>query len=169
MSLADFMKGGYWVLGAKTMGDLWCRALGCYPNGFSFNYPMEDFIAKLFIDYKRDEAEFYVSTDTWRQLSKDFSLSLTETFDSFGTHLAKMYQKGDLNYEFCDALVNIAFSDWLGPIDDESEKWPADFYEVYEAFDAGEYYRKDDKSDDPVADHTDPMIREFLERIRSNV
>ena len=145
------------------------EGFGCYPTLFSFKYVMEEFITKIFIDYKKHEDEFYVSTDTWRQLSNDVLLPLTETFDLFGTHLAKMYDQGVLDYEFCDSLVNIAWSDWLAIFDKENgSKWPADFYEVYEAFDAGEYYRKDDKSDDPVADHTDPMIRDFLERIKSN-
>ncbi len=39
---------------------------------------------------------------------------------------------------------------------------PFPFYDVYEAFDAGEYHRKEDRSDDPVADFTDPMISELL-------
>ena len=130
---------------------------------------MEEFIAKLFLRFKSDTDKFYVSTDAWRQLSKDVSLTLTETFDHFGTQLAKMYDQGVLDYEFCDSLVNIAWSDWLDPFNDEKgNSWPKDFYEVYEAFDAGEYYRKDDKSDDPVAEHTDPMIQDFLERIKSN-
>ena len=128
---------------------------------------MEEFITKLYADFKSEGDEFYVSTDTWRQLSKEVSLSLTATFDRFATHLADMYDKGVLNYEFCDSLVNMAWSDWLDPFNDEKgNAWPNDFFEVYEAFDAGEYYRKDDKSDDPVADHTDPMIKDFLNRIK---
>ena len=131
---------------------------------------MEEFIAKLFINFKRDGEEFYVSTNTWRKLSKKVSLSLTETFDCFGTQLAKMYDQGVLNYEFCDSLVNIAWSDWLDPFNDEKgNTWPSDFYEVYEAFDAGEYYRNDDKSDDPIADHTNPMIQDFLKRVKSDI
>ena len=130
---------------------------------------MEEFITKLFVDFKKSEDEFYVGTETWQILSQKTTLSLSETFDRFGTSLAKLYDAGDLNYEFCDALVNIAFSDFLGLFDNENgEPWPTDFYEVYEAFDAGEYYRKDDKSDDPVMDHTDFMIREFLIRIESS-
>jgi len=131
---------------------------------------MEEFIAKLYNDFQRDGDEFYVGTDFWRQLSKRVSLSLTETFDSFATHLARMYNEGNLNYEFCDSLVNMAWSDWLEPFNDEKgNSWPSDFFEVYEAFDAGEYYRSEDKSDDPVADHTNPMIQDFLNRIKTNI
>lgn len=134
------------------------------PNQLQSKYPMKEFIAKLFADFKSGEDEFYVNANTWRELSKEALLPLSKTLDCFGTCLAKMYDQGDLDYEFCDALVNIAFSDAL----DSKGNWPTDFYEVYEAFDAGEYYRKDDKSDDPVAEHTNPMIQEFLERINSN-
>jgi len=134
------------------------------PNQLQSKYPMKEFIAKLFVDFKSGEDEFYVSTDTWRELSKAALLPLSKTLDFFAICLAKMYVQGDLNYEFCDALVNIAFTEVLAA----KGNWPTDFYEVYEAFDAGEYYRTDDKSDDPVAEHTDPMIQDFLDRINSN-
>lgn len=36
------------------------------------------------------------------------------------------------------------------------------FWDVYLAFDAGEYFRTEDHSDDPVAEHTVPLIKAFL-------
>jgi hypothetical protein len=142
--------------------------LGRYLDHFNYERFMEEFIKQLFVSFSKHEDEFFVGTDTWYILSKDVSLSLSGTLNYFATCLANMYYRGDLNYEFCDALVNIAWSDILSEFGGEkTDAWPSDFYEVYEAFDAGEFHRKEDKSDDPEIDHTVPLIREFLERINS--
>ena len=44
------------------------------------------------------------------------------------------------------------------------ERRAAAVFEIYEAFDAGEYHRKHDKTDDPVAEFTDPAIAKLALR-----
>lgn len=41
---------------------------------------------------------------------------------------------------------------------------PEPFFEIYEAFDAGEFHRKPDKTDDPVAEFTDPLLADIVLR-----
>lgn len=36
------------------------------------------------------------------------------------------------------------------------------FWQVFSAFDAGEFHRREDKSDDPVAEHTEPAIADIV-------
>lgn len=123
---------------------------------------MDDYIAKLYTDYLKDENEFSLSQDTWLNLSRSKTLSIEKTFNLFFTRLAYLYHHGRLNYEFCDILINAAYGEWIDHHDTSKVYFPPIFWQVYEAFDAGEYHRKDDKSDDPIAEHTDPMILTFL-------
>ncbi|MDG6078870.1 hypothetical protein E3U23_06650 [Erythrobacter litoralis] len=85
--------------------------------------------------------------------------------DSFGFELATRFHRGQLSYEFCDEVVNelwVILIGWIGkPL---SKPWPDTFYEVYDAFDAGEYHRKEDKTDDPVGDFTRPMITQIVRK-----
>lgn len=65
----------------------------------------------------------------------------------------------------CDGIMNDLWGSVLDSIagrPENSVPVPYPFYDVFEAFDAGEYHRKTDKSDNPVAEHTDPMIAELL-------
>ena len=130
---------------------------------------METFITKLFEQFQTSEDSFNVNENAWDELGKNLSFPLSKTFNHFGTHLAKMYNQGTLTYEFCDTAINIAWEDWNKIFNLGNEVIPPDFFEVYEAFDAGEYYRKDDKSDNPVAEHTDPLIQVFLKRIKTEI
>ena len=43
--------------------------------------------------------------------------------------------------------------------------WPSTFFEVFEAFDAGEVHRRADKSDDPVGELTNPEIASIIARL----
>jgi hypothetical protein len=81
--------------------------------------------------------------------------------DEFAIRLAGEFSVDELSFELCDAVVNDLFGvcthQRLGD-------FPPLFWEVYEAFDAGEFHRTPDQSDDPVANHTVPMIEEFLKK-----
>jgi hypothetical protein len=81
--------------------------------------------------------------------------------DEFAIRIAQGFRSGDLSFELCDEVVNDLF--WICYHKRVLDVPPA-FDEVYGAFDAGEYYRTPDQSDDPVADHTVPMIEEFLKK-----
>jgi hypothetical protein len=79
---------------------------------------------------------------------------------SFG--IMEQYHNGALGYTVCDQIMNDLWDvvkDCFIPV---HNKVPTLFYDVYLAFDAGEYYRTADRSDDPVAERTKPMIEEIL-------
>ncbi len=65
-----------------------------------------------------------------------------------------------MNYLICDEIMNdlwrILISSFNGGL------LPSPFYEIYEAFDAGEYHRRSDRSDNPAANYTEPMIQAIL-------
>jgi hypothetical protein len=79
-------------------------------------------------------------------------------YNEAGAELARGYSEGRYCFEFCDRLVNTLFQIWVT----RQSPRPELFLRVYEAFDAGEYHRRTDKTDDPVADHTDPAIRNIV-------
>ncbi len=82
--------------------------------------------------------------------------------DSLAIRLARGFAEGELTYGLGDAIAN----DLYGVcIDNRIGDFPAIFWSVFEAFDAGEFHRSTDKSDDPVLEHTMPMIRDLLASI----
>ncbi|WP_223478244.1 hypothetical protein [Oricola indica] len=91
------------------------------------------------------------------------SLSNWAFYNEISINLAWKYQSGELSYTVCDSIMNELWNSVLdGLAESAGDQVPYPFYEVYEAFDAGEFYRHRDKSDAPVKDHTDPMISELL-------
>lgn len=74
--------------------------------------------------------------------------------------VARGYRDGQLTYEVADAIMNDLWPIFL----DRSSDVVSPFWDVFEAFDAGEYHRCPDRSDDPVVAYTDPMIAELLAR-----
>ncbi|MDR9772571.1 hypothetical protein RJJ65_07865 [Rhizobium hidalgonense] len=90
-----------------------------------------------------------------------------EFYNSTALRIAQKYQDRELSYEVCDRLMNDLWSGVLtGLGESNATELPEPFYGIYEAFDAGEYHRKTDISDDPIANFTDPMIFELLRRHR---
>jgi len=91
------------------------------------------------------------------------SLNNWDFYNSISLQIAQKYQAGELSYATCDRLMNDLWGAVVSglPHPEEAEI-PDPFYDIYLAFDAGEYHRKADRSDDPVADFTNPMISELL-------
>ncbi|SMO64133.1 hypothetical protein [Paracoccus laeviglucosivorans] len=83
-------------------------------------------------------------------------------YNLFALMVAERYAAGALSYRVCDSIMNDLWWAWLEG--EAGPKVPEPFYEIFLAFDAGEYHRKRDRSDDPVKDHTDPLIAEILSR-----
>jgi hypothetical protein len=89
----------------------------------------------------------------------DSEEDIAKFFDKIGREIALAYHSGQVSFSFCDLLVNDLFALVIDRSrNDPQPPWPALFYEVYEAFDAGEWHRRDDKSDDPVEEYTNPAI-----------
>ena len=79
--------------------------------------------------------------------------------DEIALRLARAFDAREFSFELCDAVVNDLFGVCFH---DRLAEFPRKFWEVYEAFDAGEFHREADESDDPVNEHTRPMIEEIL-------
>jgi hypothetical protein len=85
--------------------------------------------------------------------------SRSQLFDEIATYLALGFNSSELSFEFCDAVVN----DLLGPVTNTSGLRPKVFWEVYSAFDEGEYYHDNNRDEDPVDVYTRPMIARIVE------
>ena len=80
--------------------------------------------------------------------------SRRQLFDEIAKCLAQGFHTSELSFEFCDAVVN----DLFGPVTNTSGPKPEVFWDVYSAFDEGEYYHGDNRDEDPVETYTRPMI-----------
>jgi hypothetical protein len=84
-------------------------------------------------------------------------------YDSLAALLARGYHERQYSFEFCDAVVNNLYGLMIGTqLQTPPPAWPNLFWRVFEAFDAGEFHRKPDKSDDPIAGFTDPEIANIV-------
>ena len=86
-----------------------------------------------------------------------------QLYDGIGAELARGYHGRLYSFDFCDRVVNDLYGAMIIKQSNEPPPpWPQLFWRVYEAFDAGEFHRKPDKSDDPVAEFTDPEIANIV-------
>jgi hypothetical protein len=93
--------------------------------------------------------------------SSEYGGDRQTVYVAFARYLAIAFHERRLPFAFCDAVMNdlqtiIAMAD---------EPHPDLFWQVYLAFDAGEYHRREDKSDDPVAEHTEPAIADIAKSL----
>ena len=84
-----------------------------------------------------------------------------ELFDEVAKRLAIGFHASELSFEFCDAVVN----DLFGPVSNTSGPKPEVFWDVYSAFDEGEYYHGNNRNEDPVETYTRPMIARIAARV----
>lgn len=121
---------------------------------------MQDNLRAL-IECATSSAERRVTKDCIVRLSG--SLVNWDFYDSVSLEIAQEYQAGGLSFEICDGIMNDLWPMVVeGLMLSGEHELPCPFYEIYEAFDAGEYHRKADRSDDPVELYTKPMIEELL-------
>jgi hypothetical protein len=77
--------------------------------------------------------------------------------------VARRFDDGRMPYEDADAVMNML---WLvmtkRAVEEPGLALAETAFEIYEAFDAGEYDHRDGR--DPVAAFTRPLIRDILER-----
>jgi hypothetical protein len=85
--------------------------------------------------------------------------SRSQLFDEIAKSLALGYNASELSFDFCDMVVN----DLAGPVTNTSGPRPEIFWEVYSAFDEGEYYHGNNREEDPVEVYTRPMIARVVE------
>ena len=88
-----------------------------------------------------------------------------EFYNAAAVEIARKYHHGALTYSFCDGVMNDLWRAVQAGFTAGRNALPEPFYVDYEAFDAGEYHRAEDGSDDPIADLTDPLIAELVARL----
>jgi len=100
-----------------------------------------------------------------RELARNAEVSPGALLDSLAALVATDYSNGTMTFDEADTIMNAAFG-----VSVTEEFWaendrtiPPSMYEVYEAFDAGEYYHHDDPPEvDPELKYTKPLIAKFL-------
>jgi hypothetical protein len=99
----------------------------------------------------------------WTEGSVEAELTF---YDGVAAELARGYFERRYSFDFCDAVVNQLYALMISKQHlDPSPPWPKLFWRVYEAFDAGEWHRLANKSDDPIAEFTDPEIAEIVREL----
>lgn len=111
-----------------------------------------------------DDAGFtHAETDEINKWASERGISLSDFLDRIGIEIAERYQAGQRTFQFCDSLVNDLWDALIDRVaNNDDVRWPDGFHEVYEAFDAGEFHRLPDQSDDPESDFTKPLVAAFL-------
>jgi len=89
-------------------------------------------------------------------------------FNDLGLEVARRYGEGTWSWEFADGVANDLFLLMQGRwklLEPEGKNFhPTLFWQVFEAFDGGEYRRKgDDSTVDPVEKYTNPAIADVLQ------
>jgi hypothetical protein len=79
-------------------------------------------------------------------------------YDRIATYLARGFNNLELPFGFCDAVVNGIFAVSISAYEGQ----PKLFWEVYLAFDEGEYYHDDKRDEDPVELYTRPEISRIV-------
>jgi hypothetical protein len=85
-------------------------------------------------------------------------VSRRQLFDEIAKSLALGFHSSELSFEFCDAVMN----DLAGPVTNTEGPKPEVFWNVYSAFDEGEYYHSNNRDEDPVETYTRPMIERIV-------
>lgn len=96
---------------------------------------------------------------------KDFPVELVE---KLSIETARRYWFEEMEYQDGDVIMNNLFSFWrLKNHYFENFGFGDISWKCYLAFDAGEYYRRDDdNSIDPAEKYTKPLIEELLKQIK---
>ena len=90
--------------------------------------------------------------------------SRSQVFEEIAKFLALGFNTSELSFKFCDAIVN----DLFGPYTDTSRPKSELFWDVYLAFDEGEYYHGNNRDEDPVETYTRPMIARIVEALETS-
>ena len=126
---------------------------------------IEEMIASLNASHKAEDAlegpepQPLLNRTVLEQWSVKSGLARDVLYDALALELASRFNEGTLNFDFCDRVVN----ELMGLMGREPDLPPL-FLDVYLAFDAGEFYRDDDRSIHPVDRFTRPQIAEIVRR-----
>jgi hypothetical protein len=104
----------------------------------------------------------HLTADHIQKWSALLCQSEAHLYDQIAIYLARGFHSYELDFEFCDALVN----DIYGLIVSSPDAHLPDlFYEVYSAFDEGEFWHKGQpRENDPVDFYARPLIAGIVEK-----
>ncbi len=112
--------------------------------------------------YDESPDQFHISQECMEQCTGPLGEVQPEKFDALALVLAHWYHKGKLSFAFCDAVVNILVESVFSDAVAQRDTWPHIFWDVYLAFDAGEFHRSGENHIDPAEKYTRPLIAEIL-------
>jgi hypothetical protein len=112
----------------------------------------------LYKDWPRNRHRVPALEADVQRWSKSFGVSRSDLFDQMALYLARGFYSSELTFAFCDVVIN----DLHGVISIAKEERPDLFWEVFLAFDSGEFYPNNDRSKDPVEVYTRPMIARII-------
>jgi hypothetical protein len=123
---------------------------------------IETIFSELKLRFKENGGLSIVKDEDIQRWSRALSISSVALYDKMALHLAQGFNNNELPFEFCDAVVN----DIHGIITFKNEIRPVLFWEIFLAFDEGEYYHnnKEGRSQDPVVKYTRPQIAQIINK-----
>lgn len=88
-------------------------------------------------------------------------------YNTVGEELVRGYHQGRLAFDFCDGVTNGLYAALIEGLSRQPQPpWPDLFYDVFLAFDAGEYpHHGDDAAVDPIEKYTKPLVQEIFARL----
>lgn len=103
-----------------------------------------------------------VKKEDLERWSRDTGEPLDELLDQIAHWLARSFARSELSFEFCDAVINdvhwMVMDAWTVGGEPPSQL----LWDVYLAFDAGEYFHDAEHKEDPIQTYTRPAIEKFL-------
>lgn len=127
-----------------------------------------DFATELTSIYTREVEDVTGVTslqldDALRRLNETVGHPRSLLYDELAEYLARGFHEGQLQFEFCDAIVN----DVHVLITTAGKDRPELFWSVYLAFDDGEYCHGNNFDEDPIEVYTRPAIAQVLKYLAS--
>lgn len=103
--------------------------------------------------------------------SESAAITDIDLLNILALYVAEQYDLGAMPYEDADKIMNAAWG-----VSTTAAFWEANdstipdrMYQVYLAFDEGEYQHRGDAEDiDPVLTYTNPLVKAFLQEVRND-
>jgi hypothetical protein len=93
--------------------------------------------------------------------SAGLAIPKDDLYARIALELAHGYHERQFSFTFCDAIVNDIFRMRIDTKQPGLEE-PELFWNVFLAFDEGEYFHSENLDDDPEEEHTRPMIADIV-------
>lgn len=109
-----------------------------------------------------------MNSSEWQRIAAETEPFGLKFLDQVSLLLAIDFNDRNISYTLADSLANDIWWAALADLRRDDSQQLGLLYEVYEAFDAGEYHRDSDPPNiDPVTKYTQPAIKELLDRYKS--